>query len=108
VTLIDAVALALALLTGALIGTFYFGTLWLVVRRLDRLAWPAVWLGVTGILRLALVLALFALLVGTRWERLAAALVGFVAVRVVLTRWLGQPVAADGRPRRRMASGGGT
>jgi F1F0 ATPase subunit 2 len=103
----DVGVLALALVAGGVLGVFYFGTLWLVVRRLDRLAWPAVWLGVTGILRLAVVLALFALLVGTRWERLAAALVGIVAVRVVLTRWLARPVAAHGRPRRRMATGGG-
>jgi F1F0 ATPase subunit 2 len=107
VTLNEAAVLTLALVGGGIVGVFYFGTLWLVVRRLDHLAWPAAWLGVTGILRLAVVLALFALLVGTRWERLAAALVGFVAVRVVLTRWLGQPVAAGGRPRRRMARGGG-
>jgi F1F0 ATPase subunit 2 len=107
-TLNDAGVLALALVAGGVLGVFYFGTLWLVVRRLDRLARPAVWFGVTGILRLAVVLALFALLVGTRWERPAAALVGFVAVRVVLTRWLGRPIAAHGRPRRRIASGGGT
>lgn len=96
----DAPALALALAGGTLLGTFYFGTLWLVVRRLDRLAWPAVWLGVTGILRLAVVLALFALLVGTRWERLMVALAGFVAARVVLTRWLGRPAEAPRRPGR--------
>jgi F1F0 ATPase subunit 2 len=90
------------------LGTFYFGTLWLVVRRLDRLAWPAVWLGVTAILRLAVVLMLFALLVGTRWERLVIALVGFLAVRVVLTHWLGRPAEAPGRPRRdRMVTRGG-
>jgi F1F0 ATPase subunit 2 len=106
-TLNEAGVLALALVAGGALGAFYFGTLWLVVRRLDRLPWPAVWLGVTGILRLAVVLALFALLVGTRWERLAAALVGFVAVRVVLTRWLGQPVAAPRRRHRRTAIGGG-
>jgi F1F0 ATPase subunit 2 len=109
VTLIDAVALALALLTGTLVGTFYFGTLWLVVRRLDRLAWPALWLAVTGIVRLAVVLALFAWLVGTHWERLVLALIGFVVIRVVLTRWLGRPADAPRRPRREgMATGGGT
>jgi F1F0 ATPase subunit 2 len=104
----EVAVLALTVAAGAVLGVFYFGTLWLVVRRLDRLAWPAIWLAVTGILRLVVVVALFALLVGTRWDRLAAALVGFVAVRVVLTRRLGQPVAAQGPPRRRGASGGGT
>jgi len=70
-----AAALALALAGGTLLGAFYFGTLWLVVRRLDRLARPAVWLGVTGILRLAVVLGLFALLVGV------AALATYVPAR---------------------------
>jgi F1F0 ATPase subunit 2 len=93
----DAAALALALLGGALLGVFYFGTLWLVVRRLDRLTWPAGWLVVTGILRLAVVLVLLALLGGTRWERLVIALVGFVAVRVVLTRRLGRPALTSRR-----------
>ena len=30
------------------------------------------------------------------WDRLAAALVGFLAVRLVFTRWLGRPVVAPG------------
>lgn len=105
----DAAALALALAGGTLLGAFYFGTLWLVVRRLDRLAWPAVWLGATGILRLAVVLGLFALLVGPRWERLVVALAGFLAARVVLTRWLGRPAEAPRRPGRdRRVPRGGT
>jgi F1F0 ATPase subunit 2 len=104
----DATALGLAFATGVVTGTFYFGTLWLVVRRLDRLAWPALWLGVTAILRLAVVLVLFALLVGTRWERLLIALVGFLAARIVLTRWLGRPGEAPRRPGRdRMVTRGG-
>jgi F1F0 ATPase subunit 2 len=89
-------ALGLAFAVGGVLGAFYFGTLWLVVRRLDRLAWPAVWLGVTGIVRLAVVVGLFALLVGT-WEQLAVALAGFLVVRVVLTRRLGRPARAPGR-----------
>ena len=105
----DAAALALALAVGTLLGVFYFGTLWLVVRRLDRLAWPTVWLGVPGIQRLAVVLGLVALLVGARWDRLAVALAGFLAVRVVLTRWLGRPAEAPRRPGRdRMVTRGGT
>jgi F1F0 ATPase subunit 2 len=92
----DAPGLAAALAGGALLGAFYFGTLWLVVQRLDRVRWPAVWLAVTGFVRLVVVLAVFVLLVGGRWERMVAVLAGFVAVRVVLTRRLGRPVA---RPR---------
>jgi F1F0 ATPase subunit 2 len=105
----ETAALALGLAGGALLGAFYFGTLWLVVRRLDRLARPAVWLGVTAILRLAVVLALFALLAGARWERLVVALAGFLVVRAVLTRRLGRPARAARSPGREvMVTRGGS
>jgi F1F0 ATPase subunit 2 len=101
--------LGLAFAAGVGLGVFYFGTLWLVVRRLDRLASPAAWLGLTGIVRLAVTLVAFALLVGPRWDRPVVALAGFLAVRVVLTRWLGRPAsAARGPARDRMVTGGGT
>jgi F1F0 ATPase subunit 2 len=93
--------LALPFLAGVGIGALYFGTLWLVVRRLNRLARPAVWLGVTGILRLLVALGLFALLVDGQWARLVAALVGFLAVRVVLTRSVG---LTEGRPGHAVAA----
>jgi hypothetical protein len=63
---------------------------------------------VTGILRLLVALGLFALLVDGQWARLVAALVGFLAVRVVLTRSVGLMEGHPGRavaPARR--SGGG-
>jgi F1F0 ATPase subunit 2 len=103
------VALALAFAAGAALGAFYFGTLWLVVRRLARLPWPAVWLGVTGLLRLVIVLGLLALVVGPWWERLVAALLGFLAMRIVLTRWLGRPSdpGTAGPGGARVAAGGG-
>ncbi|OGK99977.1 MAG: hypothetical protein A3I14_07795 [Candidatus Rokubacteria bacterium RIFCSPLOWO2_02_FULL_73_56] len=78
---------------GMLLGVFYFGALWLVVRRLPRVASPALLLGVTGLVRLAVVVTGFYLLVDERWARLASALVGFLAVRVALTRRLGGRVA---------------
>jgi F1F0 ATPase subunit 2 len=95
-----ALALGVAFVAGAALGAFYFGTLWLVVRRLPRVRRPAAWLGVTGLLRLAVVLACFALLVGPRWERLVVALIGFLAVRVILTRRLGRPAEPGARSER--------
>jgi F1F0 ATPase subunit 2 len=98
-------ALALSVAAGAALGGLYFASLWLVVRRLGRLARPALWLGVTSIVRLALLLGLATLLVGPRWERVIAALIGFVAVRLVLVRRLGRPGALA--PRRDPSVSGG-
>ena len=83
------IALGLALAAGVALGIFYFGTLWLVVRRLDRVPRPGMWLMATGALRLAAVLLVIGLLAGTRWEHLLAVMAGFLAARVVLTRRLG-------------------
>ena len=85
----DVVALGLALAGGAALGVFYFGTLWLVVRRLDRVPRPGLWLMATGAVRLGAVLLVIGLLAGTRWEHLFALMAGFLAARVVLTRRLG-------------------
>jgi F1F0 ATPase subunit 2 len=93
-------ALGLAFAGGVVAAAFYFGTLWFFVRRLDRLTWPAAWLGVTGILRLVVVLAIFAALAGSRWERWLAALAGFLALRIALMRWLGRSAAAPVPPGR--------
>lgn len=101
-------ALGLALVVGVALGGFYFGTLWLVVRRLDRVPWPAMWLGVTAAFRLAVVLVVVTLIAETRWERLVVATVGFVAVRIVLTRWLGRPAAVVRRPGPGRVRAGGT
>lgn len=96
-----ALGLGLAFAGGAVAAAFYFGTLWFLVRRLDRLTWPAAWLGVTGILRLAVVLAIFAVLAGPRWERWLAALAGFLALRIALVRWLGPSIPRpEGVPAR--------
>ena len=102
----DAPALGLALAAGLALGTFYFGTLWLVVRRVHRVAWPAVWLGVSAFSRLAVLLLLVTVLVGAQWERLGMALVGFLAARVVLTRWLGRSAPPPpGRDRMTIRAG---
>jgi len=85
----DDAGLLIAGAAGMLLGAFHFGTLWLVVRRLSRARWPALLLGVTGVLRMGVVVAGFCLFVDERWERLASALVGFLVVRVALTRRLG-------------------
>ena len=102
-----ALALGLPFVVGVVLGAFYFGTLWLVVRRLPRVSAPALLLGVTGLIRLAVVVAGFCVLVDEHWGRLASALLGFVATRVALTRRLGGRAAPPrGGGRGRIAAAG--
>lgn len=77
----DVWMLVVSLVIGLALGAAYFGGLWLVVRRLNRLAAPAVWLGVGVVLRLVLVLAGLYLVMDGRWERLVAAVAGLLLAR---------------------------
>lgn len=80
--------LVLAGLTGILLGVFYFGGLWLTVRRLPRSASPELLLLGSFVTRTAIVLVGFYLVMAGRWERLLVCAVGFILVRFLLVaRW---------------------
>ncbi|MDX1433640.1 MAG: ATP synthase subunit I [Gammaproteobacteria bacterium] len=87
----DPGVLFIALLGGAALGALYLGTLWWTVRRVARARRrPVALLGLSLALRLAVVLAgFYAIAAGGHWERLLAALIGFVAIRMLLVRRLG-------------------
>lgn len=89
-------SIIVSLLFGALLGLFYFGGLWLTVRRLPSVARPGLWMIASMVLRTAVVVAGFYLLTAGRWDTLLVALLGFLAVRTTLLRKL-RPNAADGR-----------
>ena len=81
---------ALMFMAGLALGAFYFISLWQTVCRLSRTQHRASLLLVSYVLRLAVVLAAFYfLLAGGHWERLAAALIGFVVMRKILTHHFG-------------------
>lgn len=82
--------LLLVLLGGAALGTLFFGGLGLTIERLARARRPAAWLAVSFLARTAIVLTGLVLLMGGRWERLAAALVGFHLARTVALHWAGR------------------
>ena len=69
---------------GAALGLFYFGGLWLTVRRLPRSRRPGLLLLGSFLVRSAVVVPGFYFVMGGRWERLLACLVGFLAARTVL------------------------
>jgi F1F0 ATPase subunit 2 len=80
----------LAALGGAALGLFYFAGLWFTLRRLPGHPHPALWVAGSFILRLAVSLSGFYVILGPdrNLTRLGIALLAFLAVRVVLTRRL--------------------
>lgn len=93
----EGLSLGLALAAGLGLGVFYFGGLWLTVKRLPSTRHAAQLLLASAFVRMAITLAGFYLLAGGQWQRLLMCLLGFFSVRVVLVRRL-RPERAD-RPR---------
>ncbi len=75
-----------AVATGFALGAIYFGGLWLTVRGVPTMQQPALWFLVSFVLRMSVVLAGFYFVMGGRWERLVACMVGFLLVRMLLIR----------------------
>lgn len=81
--------LMLALAAGIGLGMFYFGGLWLTVRRLPTTRRPAFLSLLSFFGRLGVVLFGFYLVMGGHWERLLVCLSGFLGVRIILVRLWG-------------------
>ncbi len=76
-----------ALLTGVLLGAFFFGGLWWTVQQGLTSEWPAVWFLSSLLVRTVVALGGFYLVSQGHWQRLAMCLVGFVIARfVIMTR----------------------
>ena len=82
-------------MAGLVLGAFYFVALWQTVRRLPQIQNRASLLAVSFILRLGVVLAVFYLLMDGHWERIAAAMIGFVLMRKILLHRLGPQKMAE-------------
>lgn len=93
------VALVVACATGMGLGLFYFGGLWLTVRGLPSRRYPVpLFLG-SFILRTAVALVGFYLVMGDRWERALACLAGFIVVRQLLVSRLRSEPGANAPSR---------
>jgi F1F0 ATPase subunit 2 len=90
----DVVNLSLAVLAGLVLGLFYFGGLWLTVRRITCSKRPALLMLGSFVFRLLVTLCGFYLVMDERWELLLACLTGFLVTRFVLTRIAGTREAA--------------
>ena len=79
-----------AALVGFALGLGFFGSLRWVIGRLPATRAPALWLAGTAALRIGLLLLVFILIGRGRWERFAAALIGFVIARGLALRLWGR------------------
>lgn len=90
--------LSLGLAAGAALGGLYLMGLWWTVRRLGRAARPGLLLAASLAVRLGLLLGGLWWLADGHWQRLAAAVAGFVVVRALLVRRLAPDYPAERAP----------
>ncbi len=82
------VSLLLAFALGIAVGLVYFGGLWWTVRCALDVRRRASWMLASFLVRVAIALAGFYLVIGTNGLRLVAAMLGFLLVRMVLVALL--------------------
>ncbi|MBK8702892.1 MAG: hypothetical protein IPN33_04300 [Saprospiraceae bacterium] len=76
----------LTLLAGVLLGGFFFGGLWYTIQKGLTAKYPAVWFLGSMLVRTGVVLTGFYFTSGGKWERMVAALIGFIIARFVVMR----------------------
>lgn len=81
-----ALELAASALAGALLGLFFFGTLWATVQRLAGSGHPATLMVTSFVLRVSVLMAGLMLITAGDWLRLLAALAGVLVARWILIR----------------------
>ena len=74
------------LLWGSLLGVFYFGGLWLTVKRLITVRNQALWMLGSLVIRNFLVAVGFYPIVVQGWQPTLICLFGFIVVRLILTQ----------------------
>jgi F1F0 ATPase subunit 2 len=77
----------LALLIGISLGAIFFGGLWWTIRRVLASNQPALWFLCSLVARTWLVMAGFYFVGRGNWVRLPVCLAGFIAARLVITRY---------------------
>jgi F1F0 ATPase subunit 2 len=85
----EPLSLALALVTGVLLGAMFFGGLWWTVRKGVSSKRPALWIFCSLLLRMSIALAGVYLICAGHWERLLVCLLGFVIARLIVMRLTG-------------------
>jgi F1/F0 ATPase, Methanosarcina type, subunit 2 len=83
----DAIYMALALLTGVALGSFFFGGLWWTVRKAVHAKIPALWFGGSLMIRMAVTMSGFYLIGAGSWQRLLVCGIGFALARMLVIRF---------------------
>lgn len=86
----DIALLISSLILGIFLGAVYFGGLWMTLTRLPESGQPALLALSSFLLRSAICLLGFYLILGSGLEGLAACLAGFVLTKLVLVQILGR------------------
>ncbi len=74
-----------ASLAGIVLGAIFFGGLWWTVQHCVTSRWAALCFPVSLLLRTAIVMLGFYVVLGDDWRRLSAGLLGFVIARLLVT-----------------------
>lgn len=82
----ETLLMLLSLLSGMLLGVFFFGGLWWTVRKGLSAQQPALWFFTSLIVRSTVVVAGFYLVAGSDWKRQLLCLLGFIVTRFIVTR----------------------
>jgi len=82
----ETLAMALAMVTGVLLGAIFFGGLWWTVQKGVSSKQPALWFFGSMLLRTGIGLAGFYFIARDHWERLLVCLLGFVIARLIVTQ----------------------
>ena len=83
--------LILSLIVGMALGLFFFGGLWWTVRKAISSTNPALWFFSSLMLRMAVVLSGFYIVMAGDWRRLCMALLGFIVARMIVTHFSPSP-----------------
>ncbi len=81
----DGLGLIFAFVAGMLLGGLFFGGLWWTVRKCVVTPYPARWMLSSAVLRMSITLAGFYFVGAEQFKPLLACLVGFIAVRLLVT-----------------------
>lgn len=88
----ETLGIGVAFTTGVLLGAFFFGGLWLTVKKVVAAKRAALWLFGSLMLRTSIVLVGFYFVAHDHWQRLLVSLFGFIIARFIIMRFKLQSV----------------